>query len=282
MTGNILQIPFIPLTTKSPRSDEHRAITSLIEYLENTQGSTIMRSTYEPNGTSTAPDWLLTLGAGSVLVEIKNSGDGFITLPNNTYDERNSYESSSTNTFLKKIITLTQEWIDPSETIIVTFTSLIPLGNHGKLAKKIARELENLYKNKMLSHDRNIKIKIITSDTQLPILHIEAKLTNYYAGKGEYSAVKSILSASLFTPDPIGQNNLASQAEYILYYAIKKKAKKLAHLQQEKWLVLINTHPLLNIELYSIAFGEIRKRLLSNLTKIFIVFQSSAIELPPV
>ena len=216
-----------------------------------------------------------------MLVEIRNSGNGFISLPDKTYNKRDSYESS-TNAMLEKIVTFVQEWIGPSETVIVTFTSLIPLENRGKLAKKIAGELRKSYKNKSLALDKKIIIKINTSDTQLPVLHIEASLTNYYAGKVEYSTVKSILCASLYSPDPIEQNKLENQAVYILNKAIKEKAKKLAHLQKEKWLVLINTHPLLDFELYTIALREINKRLLSNLSRIFIVFEKGTIELPPV
>ena len=120
-----------------------------------------------------------------------------------------------------------------------------------------------------------------TPDLQIPILFIEARLTNYYANKIEYSSVKSILGASLQSPAPVLQANLSEQARYILDKAIKEKSDKLRNLEGKKWLVIINNHLLLDEYIYSLAFNKIKNESPSiEFEKIFIVSSSAVKQLP--
>ena len=160
--------------------------------------------------------------------------------------------------------------------------SPVPLEQRGRLAKRIAKQLENAYRTKSLNFDQRIDFQVHTGDTQLPTIHMEAKLTNYYANRKEYSPLKEVLGASLQSSHPVLQASLSEQAGYILYTAISEKKEKLAHLDGEKWLVLINNHPMLDESLYSKACAEIfeqNETLRAAFSKIFLVEENIAKEL---
>ncbi len=269
----------IQTTARAPRPDEQKALNLLVEYLKNLN-MLPNKAIYEPSGPNTAPDYLLDFGSHSVLVEMRNSGDGFILLPDLTLHSRERYEISA-DAMIKKIENDVNKWLNPAKTVILMISSPIPPKKRGQMAKKIARELKKSYQNKTLALDQTIKIPLKTPDLQIPILFIEARLTNYYANKIEYSSVKSILGASLQSPAPVLQANLSEQARYILDKAIKEKSDKLRNLEGKKWLVIINNHLLLDEYIYSLAFNKIKNESPSiEFEKIFIVSSSAVKQLP--
>lgn len=260
--------------TFTPRHDEQIAIEAVLECLKIQENPDLPQVVYEPNGAKKAPDYLLHFTTHSVMVEVRNSGDGFLVLPESEYlVPKEHYERSAAN-MVDKIEELVKSWLDPAETIILMITTPIPLEQRGRLAKRIAKQLENAYRNKTLCFNQRIKLQVDTGDNTLPLVHIEAKLTNYYAGKKEYSSVMEVLGASLQSPDPVFQASLSEQARYTLCTALSEKMEKLAHLEGEKWLVLINNNPLLDEGLYTKAYAEIlanRKDLKITFSKTFLV-----------
>jgi hypothetical protein len=259
------------------------ALQALIDYLKNHRISESSAIVYEPNGTKTPPDYSIDFISHSVLVEVRNSGDGFLVMPESDYLEPKERYERSTASMIDKIENNVKTWLDPSETIILMISSPVPLEKRGHLAKKIAKQLEIAYQSNSWSIDQKIDIQINTEDVKLPIFRLEAKLTNFYAGRKEYSAVKEILGASLQSPEPVFQSSLSEQAVYTLWNAIVEKSKKLEHLVGEKWLVLINNNPLLDTCLYSEAYARILKQcdnsLKSAFSKIFIIEGKVAHEL---
>jgi hypothetical protein len=268
--------------TSAPRLDELNALNALIEFLKVREVSKLPEVVYEPNGPKTAPDYLIKLTSHSVMVEVRNLGDGFLVLSkSNDLEPKERYERSAA-AMIDKIENIVKTWIDPSETIILMITSAIPLEQRGRLAKKIANQLENAYRNRAWLLDQRIKFSISTDDSKVPIFHIEAKLTNFYGSKIEYSPVKEILGSALQTPNPVLQATLSEQARYSLFVAISEKREKLSHLDGEKWLVLINNNPLLEDSLYSEALTSILERngaLKTAFSKIFLVDGGIAQEL---
>ena len=182
----------------TPRHDELNAVEAVLEYLK-IQGNLDLSEAVltSPNGAKKAPDYLFHFTTHSVMVEVRNSGDGFLVLPKSEYlVPKERYERSAAN-MVDKIEELVKIWLDPAETIILMITSPIPLEQRGRLAKKITKQLENAYRSKTLCLNRRRELQVDTGDVTLPLVHIEAKLTNYYAGKNEYSAVKEVLRAYL-------------------------------------------------------------------------------------
>jgi hypothetical protein len=266
----------------TPRHDEQNAVEAVLECLKIQGNLNFPQIVYEPNGAKKAPDYLFHFTTHSVIVEVRNSGDGFLVLPEPKHlVPKESYERSAAN-MVDKIEELVKIWLDPTETIILMITSPIPLQQRGRLAKKISKQLENAYLNKTLSFSQRIELKVDTGDVTLPLVHVEAKLTNYYAGKKEYSTVKEILGASLQSPYPVFQASLSEQARYTLCTALSEKKEKLTHLEGEKWLVLVNNNPLLDEALYSAAYTEIleeRQDLKIVFSKTFLVEGKTAKEL---
>lgn len=266
----------------TPRHDERNAVEAVLEHLKIQGNLDLSEVVYEPNGAKKAPDYLFHFTTHSVMVEVRNSGDGFLVLPESDYlVPKERYERSAAN-MVDKIEELVKIWLDPAETIILMITSPIPLEQRGRLAKKITKQLENAYRSKTLCLNQRIELQVDTGDVRLPLVHIEAKLTNYYGGKKEYSAVKEVLGASLQSPDPVFQASLSEQARYTLCTALSEKKEKLAHLEGEKWLVLINNNPLLDEALYSEAYTKIlekREDLKITFSKTFLVEGATAKEL---
>lgn len=268
--------------TPSPRSDEINALHALITYLKIQGIEKPPRIVYEPNGVKTAPDYSLEFISYSVLVEVRNSGDGYLVMPESEYvAPKERYERSAVG-MIDKLENIVKTWLAPSDTIILMISNPVPLEQRGRLAKKI--ELEIAYRSKSWGLDQKIDIQIMIEDVKQPLFSVEAKLTNFYAGKNEYSAIKEILGASLQSPDPVFLASLSEQAVYTLWNAIIEKNKKLAHLVGEKWLVLINNNPLLDINLYSEAYAKILKESTNSekdaFSKIFIIEEKVAMEFP--
>ncbi|MBS0627636.1 MAG: hypothetical protein JSS09_05435 [Verrucomicrobia bacterium] len=102
---------------------------------------------------------------------------------------------------------------------------------------------------------QKIFFQIETKDIKLPTVNIEALLINSVGNP--YRAIQEIIAPSFQSTQPVLQSSLTDQAFYVLSSAIAEKTNKLGLLEGEKWLVLINTHPLLDYSLYSEAYKKI-------------------------
>lgn len=189
------------------------------------------------------------------LVEIRQSGNGFIILPSSNHIcPKEQYESSIINT-IDKINDITKKWLDPSTTIILMILSPIPRKNRGVFAKKTANHIKKIYMSKSWKLGQKIFFQIETKDIKLPTVNIEALLINSVGNP--YRAIQEIIAPSFQSTQPVLQSSLTDQAFYVLSSAIAEKTNKLGLLEGEKWLVLINTHPLLDYSLYSEAYKKI-------------------------
>ena len=65
----------------TPRHDELNAIEAVLECLKAQGNLGLPQVVYEPNGTKKAPDYLFHFTTHSVIVEVRNSDDGFVVLP---------------------------------------------------------------------------------------------------------------------------------------------------------------------------------------------------------
>jgi len=133
-----------------------------------------------------------------------------------------------------KIETILKNWLQPSERIILTFNGPIPVEKRGKLAKKIAENLEKSYRKGALKIDQKTEMKVDTYDSQIPFLNLEAILTNFYADKINYSPLYCILDTAADSSNFVFQASLTVQAKYILYKAIGEKQKKLEKIEGDK------------------------------------------------
>lgn len=148
--------------TSSPLSDEINALHSLIAYLKTQGIEEPLRFVYEPNGAKTAPDYSLEFTLHSVLVEVRNSGDGFLVMPESDYLEpKERYERSAGGMIVKT-------WLDLAETIMLMISSPVPLEKRSHLAKKIAKQLEIAYRSNSWNIGQKIDIQINTEDVKLP------------------------------------------------------------------------------------------------------------------
>lgn len=87
----------------------------------------------------------------------------------------------------------------------------------------------------------------------------------------EYSPLK-IIPALVCSDRVIQYNSLKGEAISILSYAIKNKEKKYHTLNERKWLVLINTHPLLQVNDYLDAYNSLLLRgKIHSFEKVFIL-----------
>lgn len=260
------------------RNDEVHVLNCILKHLKSTENY-LPKATYEPNGPSTAPDFHLDFDTYKINLEVTISGDGFIFTPEASLEAREVVERSSAR-MLGKLKSRIASWITPSESIIIAFLTHIPVRQRGRLALKIADELEQLYGNGTLCLNTKIKRDFQTTDAIVPTISMEVQLTNFYAGKQEYSPLKAILAGSLQSPIPVVQSSLSLQAQYILRDRIEKKVAKLSGIQGPKWLAILNTHPLLDLQLYKTGLKELNKDgFPHNFDKLFLVHEGNVFEL---
>jgi len=260
------------------RNDEFHVLNCILKHLKSTENS-LPQATYEPNGTSTAPDFHLNFDTYKINLEVTISGDGFILTPEASLKAREVFERSAAR-MLGKLKSRIGSWIEPSESIIITFLTHIPVGRRGRLGLKIADELKQLYVNGILCLNTKIKRDFQITNAIVPTISVEVQLINFYEGKQEYSPLKPILAGSLQSPIPVVQSSLFLQAQYILRDRIEKKVAKLSDIQGPKWLAILNTHPLLDLQLYKTGLEELNKDgFAHNFDKLFLVHEGNVFEL---
>lgn len=238
--------------------------------------------TYEPNGFGTAPDFQLEIGPRKISLEVRRSGNGFLHSSDSeeTVKCREGCEGACLTDMELKLNNLIKKWIDPQYTIILTLLSPIPTRKRSALAEAINKKLKKFFSVNSIDLDQNKSFSIPTYDKNNHSIEFEAKLTDYYANKSVYSPIKSIHACATQSPNLALQNDLVLQAGYILRVAIEGKAKKMSLVLGEKWLALVNTHPILTPDLYQRAIDQSHiDNTHHSFTKIFIIYGTSAIEL---
>jgi hypothetical protein len=272
------------MAIKDPSTIEKKAVIAVKDWCHSDY-EPVTNVIYEPNGHSTAPDFLLSFTSQQVFVEITISGNGFLTSQStqqiNKVEafDRNDFETSTCKMLLK-VNDFAKTFLSPEETIILIFKNIIPLKKRSRLALKIGKLLESIYQS--LKEKEKLIIKIDTKDANFPRLEIEVSLTRYYSQKSEYSPVKFIMASALYTSTPVQQASLIEQAKYILLTAVKEKNEKLTKLDGAKWLAIYNTHPLLTTTEYTAVFNKIiqdNQYFLGRLSKLFVICDDRAIEL---
>lgn len=230
------------------RKDEDYAFNSLLRSIEEEYGVRPVISS-EPYGANRAPDYMLTIAGRSILVEVTQGGDG-ARIQQDPSTGKNvpvpMTDVRSYNEMLAKIRAEVRTWISAGETIILTFLSPLPSERRANIARIISGRLKTEYDAGNLSHEEPLRIRM-PADTEICL---EAKLTTFYRDRQNYSPVMNILAASMSASNMAWQCNLSFQAQYVLQEAGVKKHEKLKNLSGEKWLIVINTHPLLTPDIY--------------------------------
>ena len=95
-----------------PRSDELSALEALIRYWEARDIPIPPKIIFEPNGVKTAPDYLFDFSSHCALVEVRNSGDGFIVLPKSELLVSKEHYERSAAGMVDKIESFVKVWLD--------------------------------------------------------------------------------------------------------------------------------------------------------------------------
>lgn len=214
----------------------------------------------EPLGQSKPPDYGFYIKNKKVALEVILSSDGFMA----DKSGRVCRVSEVLTALFRKLNDLEpkiNKWIS-SEGAIDLFLKV-----SGKINKKIFRrlvdelneELRRRYENGDLSsNDTNIKLE------DAPEIEISAKLVQRRNGKASTVQVM---------PDGTSRVPLREKARLALRLCINSKNTKMKDLPfDDKWLVIVNRHPLLDIDAYVEAYKTIENEgELFCFSKIFIV-----------
>lgn len=237
---------------------------------------------YEPQGYTKPPDFSVKFKDESFLLEVRRSGGGYLLSPENkgacTKNEWQGIDLFCMQNKIKDFI-VQANLLKPDETIVLIFKSHIPIKGRGKLARKIANEVVEVYKNNKIPvvTDLNIEFLAQRPNNLLIVidgLYFELFLTKYYYERPESSKLKFILAASSHSFDFVVQSNLRYQARMILENTVEEKTKKLTNLDGKKWLAIVNTHPLLTAAEYNGAFKDIiceHPSFFSSFEKLFVI-----------
>lgn len=255
----------------------------------------------EPFGYSTAPDFIIKFGKKEIAVEVTQTGHGFLLLENqdstdNPPHERVDkikYESSAGN-LLEEVfnndLKKNGSWIKNGDSIVILYTSPIPVEKRSKLAKKILNVIKNMYLNNQLLAYKDIKnsikteLTILTGRDDIKGVTLEVFKSNWYKfdENEKYYPIIENFFCSFYSPDPVHDGSLAAQVVHILSNIIRKKHTKCAKLEMSKWLVLINTHPILDYNDYKKFFVQNTDFLnTQDFNKFYLIENGKCLELYP-
>jgi len=255
------------------RPDEIHAMTALCEYLYYEKGCFPTEILQEPFGNSTPPDFIIKLAQKDIAIEVTQTGHGFLLVDNanlsgNPIDDGEDkirYESSARNLLMrafKNDIEKKGNWIKKGESIVVTYISPIPTQKRSSLARKILSQVKHMYHNNQLLDSKEIaghikpELTVLTGQSEIKGVSIEIFKTNYYESSDNYSPIIENFFCSFYSPKRVYDTSLSAQVFYILVSIISKKKNKCAQLQIPKWLVLVNTHHILEYNDYKQFFNE--------------------------
>ena len=249
------------------RNDETFAINALCEYLSEKYNCIPSEIIEEPLGDSKPPDYFIKFGKQTISIEVTQSGHGFLLLDNTNLSGRPiedgvdkiRHESSAGNLLEKAFaadIKKYGNWITNGESIVITYTSPIPTEKRSRFASRLLKTVKYLYRtNQILDYkdiDSELKpeLTVLTGQAEIKGVSLEIFKTDYYRDKGGHPIIENFFT-SFYSPDPVYDGSLAAQVSYIMSDALSKKSKKCEALPDPKWLVLINTHPILEYQDYA-------------------------------
>ncbi len=255
------------------RSDELFAINMLCEYLYKSNRCSPTEIHQEPFGKSTAPDFLIQFGDKSVAVEVTQTGEGFLLLngdkllgdPVTDGVDKIKYESSAID-FLENAFENDSKkngnWVREGDSIVIMYKSPIPPKNRSKIAKRTLKTIKFMYQNDQIPTYEEIddylkpEFTVLTGQNEIKGVSLEIFKTDSYQSHSNYSPIIENYFCSYYSPEPPYDGSLSMQAGYILTTTIEGKQKKCIKLSMPKWLILLNTHPILHRENYQQIIDE--------------------------
>jgi mRNA-degrading endonuclease RelE of RelBE toxin-antitoxin system len=238
---------------------------------------------YEPNGNSKAPDYRLDFKSKSVLVEVVH-GRSFV-IKDGKYEPA-SFVDKELNGLCKEISKKIKKFLKSDESIILFVNKRnLPTDSQkiSKIAKDIAQYIETKYKNISAEQAKGVDggnlVNLFEKHDNSSSCQVSIKKREQ--GEGMLRLRFMDLGSN------VSEQSCSAQAEYTLYSAIAEKAAKISNLKKEdwiadseleKWLVIINTNPILEIDNYIEAYKSLTLTKLPHLyffTKVFVVMRSS-------
>jgi|GEM_PF-4215525 len=207
------------------------------------------------------PDYVFSHNNALLMIEVRQLGSGSIAYQNDLIDK--SGDDHQLFNLYERLTNSVSAWIDGTQTIILII--LCPL--ESLLKHKQIKKLNEALKKAFYGN-------INTEKIYFEELSIEAVSTNFYHNNEAYSPLKIIPALSLVpSENMVHQNSLTRQTMLILLEAIGSKENKYRTVSMFKWLALINTHPLLNINDYQAAYDQLKLsgKISYIFTKIFII-----------
>ena len=229
------------------RSDERVAKEAIIAYWQANLNPPI-DIRYEQEIQSKNPDYEFIFENGSKLIEIRQTGTGFI-LNNQEPLERCEQERSIVSLIASLKVQI-RSWAKPGQAIILIADQLIR-----SLGRKSIRKLNDQLKLKFENELETGKPEKIEVEDDI----FWVRSTMYYKDHPEnYSPLFFVYGPSLNHDLQSLENNLLLQAVYIIQLCITEKEKKYKQVSLGKWLVIINVHPILKLQDYRDAFDRLR------------------------
>lgn len=249
------------------RDDETFAIKTLCEYLSKKYSCIPSEIIEEPLGDSKPPDYFIKFGKQTISVEITQSGHGFLLLDNINLSGNPSedgvdkirHESSAGNLLEKAFaadVKRSGNWITNGESIVITYTSPIPTEKRSRFASRLLNTVKYLYQTDQILNYKDIdselkpELTVLTRQDEIKGVSLEIFKTDYYKNKGSAPIIENFFT-SFYSPEPVYDASLSAQVSYIMSGTLSKKSKKCESLPDPKWLVLINTHPILEYTDYA-------------------------------
>lgn len=249
------------------RNDETLAINALCEYLSKKYSCISSEIIEEPFGDSKPPDYFIKFGKQTISVEVTQTGHGFLLLDNTSLSgnpiedgvDKIRHESSAGNLLEKAFaadVKKSGNWITNGESIVITYTSPIPTEKRSRLASRLLKTVKYLYQTNQILNYKDIgselkpELTVLTGQSEIKGVSLEIFKTDYYKDKGAHPILENFFT-SFYSPEPVYDASLAAQVSYIMSGILSKKSKKCDALPGPKWLVLINTHPILEYQDYA-------------------------------
>ena len=178
-------------------------------------------------------------------------------------------------------------WIKNGESIVITYTSPIPTEKRSRFAAKLLNTVKYLYQTNKIQNYNEInpefkpELTVLTGQDKIRGVSLEIFKTDYYKDKGSSPIIENFFT-SFYSPEPVYDASLSAQVSYILSGILSKKQKKCEALSDPKWLVLINTHPILEYQDYAQFLLKAQAFVKGfGFEKIFLVHNKKCLELFP-
>ena len=212
------------------------------------------------------------------------------TLPVEDGVDKIRYESSAGNLLEKAFETDVKKygnWIKNGESIVIIYKSPIPTEKRSKLAAKLLSTVKYMYENNQILNYEEIapelkpEFTILTGQDEIKGVSLQIFKTDNYKDKGGSQIIENFF-ISYYSPEPTYDASLSAQVSYIISKILSKKSKKCETLLGPKWLVLLNTNPILGYRHYAQFASEAVEYIKGyGFDKIFLIHNLKCFELYP-